>query len=88
MLLLPQYEQRDFLCDMKTECNKGWREININNYYNAYSFVSPFVVVFVVAREQIENIDACLSFLAAKGINIQGLSAEGELIPTLKCHFK
>ncbi|NXN83248.1 NAV2 protein, partial [Bombycilla garrulus] len=26
--------------------------------------------------EQIENIDACLSFLAAKGINIQGLSAE------------
>lgn len=28
--------------------------------------------------EQIENIDACLSFLAAKGINIQGLSAEGE----------
>lgn len=28
---------------------------------------------------QIENIDACLSFLAAKGVNIQGLSAEGEL---------
>lgn len=27
---------------------------------------------------QIENIDACLHFLAAKGINIQGLSAEGE----------
>ncbi|MGH0138350.1 UNVERIFIED_CONTAM: hypothetical protein FKN15_038491 [Acipenser sinensis] len=25
---------------------------------------------------QIENIDACLSFLAAKGVNIQGLSAE------------
>lgn len=28
---------------------------------------------------QIENIDACLSFLAAKGVNIQGLSAEGKL---------
>lgn len=29
---------------------------------------------------QIENIDACLSFLAAKGVNIQGLSAEGKLV--------
>lgn len=76
-----------FLCDTGTECNKGWQEININNYYNAYSFVSPFFVV-VVVREQIENIDACLSFLAAKGINIQGLSAEGESIPGLKFHFK
>lgn len=28
---------------------------------------------------QIENIDACLSFLAAKGVNIQGLSSEGKL---------
>ncbi|ELK37579.1 Neuron navigator 2 [Myotis davidii] len=27
--------------------------------------------------QMIENIDACLNFLAAKGINIQGLSAEG-----------
>ncbi|RXM31738.1 Neuron navigator 2 [Acipenser ruthenus] len=27
--------------------------------------------------QMIENIDACLSFLAAKGVNIQGLSAEG-----------
>lgn len=26
---------------------------------------------------QIQNIDACLTFLAAKGVNIQGLSAEG-----------
>uniref|UniRef100_A0A3Q3EDR7 Calponin-homology (CH) domain-containing protein n=1 Tax=Labrus bergylta TaxID=56723 RepID=A0A3Q3EDR7_9LABR len=26
--------------------------------------------------QMIENIDACLSFLAAKGVNIQGLSAE------------
>nr|2YRN_A Chain A, Neuron navigator 2 isoform 4 [Homo sapiens] len=26
--------------------------------------------------QMIENIDACLNFLAAKGINIQGLSAE------------
>lgn len=43
-----------------------------------------FRCLFVL--EQIENIDACLSFLAAKGINIQGLSAEGESI--LKFHFK
>ncbi|CAB1413887.1 unnamed protein product [Pleuronectes platessa] len=28
---------------------------------------------------EIENIDACLSFLAAKGVNIQGLSSEGKL---------
>lgn len=28
---------------------------------------------------QIENIDACLSFLEAKGVNIHGLSAEGKL---------
>lgn len=28
---------------------------------------------------QIENIDVCLTFLAAKGVNIQGLSAEGKL---------
>lgn len=27
---------------------------------------------------QIENIDACLGFLAAKGVNIKGLCAEGE----------
>lgn len=27
---------------------------------------------------QIENIDACLTFLAAKGVNTQGLSAEGK----------
>ncbi len=29
--------------------------------------------------KQIENIDACLGFLAAKGVNIKGLCAEGEL---------
>lgn len=27
---------------------------------------------------QIENIDVCLTFLAAKGVNTQGLSAEGK----------
>lgn len=27
---------------------------------------------------QIENIDACLGFLAAKGVNIKGLCAEGK----------
>lgn len=32
----------------------------------------------VSSHTQIENIDACLSFLAAKGVNIQGLSAEGK----------
>ncbi|KAJ4947615.1 hypothetical protein JOQ06_009649, partial [Pogonophryne albipinna] len=31
-----------------------------------------------VAWVEIENIDACLSFLAAKGVNIQGLSSEGK----------
>uniref|UniRef100_A0AAQ6AEC8 Calponin-homology (CH) domain-containing protein n=1 Tax=Amphiprion ocellaris TaxID=80972 RepID=A0AAQ6AEC8_AMPOC len=30
----------------------------------------------VLIPKSIENIDACLSFLAAKGVNIQGLSAE------------
>lgn len=35
-----------------------------------------YIVVFFPT--QIENIDACLNFLAAKGINIQGLSAEGK----------
>ncbi|KAG8524243.1 Neuron navigator 2 [Galemys pyrenaicus] len=34
--------------------------------------------------QMIENIDACLNFLAAKGINIQGLSAEGEC--WVPCH--
>lgn len=38
----------------------------------------PLVFLCLFVPEQIENIDACLSFLAAKGINIQGLSAEGE----------
>lgn len=27
---------------------------------------------------QIENVDACLSFLDARGVNVQGLSAEGK----------
>lgn len=30
---------------------------------------------------QIENIDVCLTFLAAKGVNTQGLSAEGKPPP-------
>lgn len=42
------------------------------HFFLSLSFFCLFVL------EQIENIDACLSFLAAKGINIQGLSAEGE----------
>jgi hypothetical protein len=29
---------------------------------------------------QIENVDVCLSFLAARGVNVQGLSAEGKKI--------
>ncbi|MBZ3881918.1 Neuron navigator 3, partial [Sciurus carolinensis] len=28
--------------------------------------------------QMIENVDVCLSFLAARGVNVQGLSAEGE----------
>lgn len=39
------------------------------------SVLQPHLCPFV----QIENIDACLTFLAAKGINTQGLSAEGKL---------
>jgi len=58
--------------------------MKVNNYYNAFSFC----VSLLFALEQIENIDACLSFLAAKGINIQGLSAEGESVGCLKCHFQ
>lgn len=48
MFWFPRNEQRDFLCDTKTECNKVWREIKVNNYYNAYSFVSPFFFVVVL----------------------------------------
>ncbi len=38
-----------------------------------------FVFVF-----QIENVEACLNFLGARGVSVQGLSAEGEknFIPT------
>ena len=31
---------------------------------------------------QIENVDVCLSFLAARGVNVQGLSAEGKSLCT------
>lgn len=30
------------------------------------------------SSHQIENVDACLSFLDARGVNVQGLSAEGK----------
>lgn len=53
-----------------------------------FLFMSPFFLFVVFVLEQIENIDACLSFLAAKGINIQGLSAEGESIGCLRFHVK
>lgn len=53
-----------------------------------FLFVSPFFLFVLFVLEQIENIDACLSFLAAKGINIQGLSAEGESIGCLRFHGK
>lgn len=86
MLWFSHNEQRDLLCGTKTECNKGWREMKVNSYYTAFSLCVSSVCLFVL--EQIENIDACLSFLAAKGINIQGLSAEGESIGCLKFHFK
>ena len=45
----------------------------INPQFCLHSFLSLF-------SPQIENIDACLSFLAAKGVNIQGLSAEGKTL--------
>lgn len=53
-----------------------------------FLFMSPFFLFVLFVLEQIENIDACLSFLAAKGINIQGLSAEGESIGYLRFHVK
>lgn len=31
-----------------------------------------------LSPHQIENVDACLSFLDARGVNVQGLSAEGK----------
>lgn len=37
-----------------------------------------FELNVICAFPQIENIDTCLTFLAAKGVNIQGLSAEGK----------
>lgn len=89
MLWFPHHEQRDFLWDAETECTQGWRWMEVNHYYNAFSFcVSFFLNFFLFVLEQIENIDACLSFLAAKGINIQGLSAEGESIDFLRFHVK
>lgn len=37
-----------------------------------------FVSHFRLSPHQIENVDACLSFLDARGVNVQGLSAEGK----------
>lgn len=42
MLRFPHSEQRDFSCDTKTERNEGHREMKVNNYYNAFLFVSLF----------------------------------------------
>lgn len=39
---------------------------------------SKLLMYVHVSLKQIENIDACLGFLAAKGVNIKGLCAEGE----------
>ncbi|KAM7366883.1 hypothetical protein PAMP_014821 [Pampus punctatissimus] len=41
-----------------------------------------------IADWGIENVDACLSFLDARGVNVQGLSAEGSAqIPFFICIF-
>lgn len=40
--------------------------------------VSVFVFDCRLSFHQIENVDACLSFLDARGVNVQGLSAEGK----------
>lgn len=32
----------------------------------------------LLSSSQIENVDTCLSFLDARGVNVQGLSAEGK----------
>lgn len=48
---------------------------NMQTWMQMLSILQLHLCPFV----QIENIDACLTFLAAKGINTQGLSAEGKL---------
>lgn len=39
---------------------------------------SVFCADCLLSSQQIENVDACLSFLDARGVNVQGLSAEGK----------
>lgn len=43
------------------------------------SVITSFVLCAdcLPSSQQIENVDACLSFLDARGVNVQGLSAEG-----------
>lgn len=47
---------------------------------NSVTFIAVSVFVFDcwLSFHQIENVDACLSFLDARGVNVQGLSAEGK----------
>lgn len=43
-----------------------------------FSLRLSFVSHCCLSPHQIENVDACLSFLDARGVNVQGLSAEGK----------
>lgn len=48
--------------------------LSIVTFLLCLSFVSDCRL----SPRQIENVDACLSFLDARGVNVQGLSAEGK----------
>ena len=41
-----------------------------------------FVWCCLLSAPQIENVDTCLNFLDARGVNVQGLSAEGKTVFT------
>ena len=49
---------------------------SVNNR-SFFSLVSTFHTALCPFAPQIENIETCLGFLAAKGVNIKGLCAEG-----------
>ncbi|KAH0517238.1 Neuron navigator 2 [Microtus ochrogaster] len=56
---------------MSTEMLPGW-----DSGLQAAAELDASSVLYLEENLKIENIDACLNFLAAKGINTQGLSAE------------
>lgn len=50
----------------------------MNVKYGRILAVSVLCADCLPSSPQIENVDACLSFLDARGVNVQGLSAEGK----------